>query len=132
MDNQFPTTDVNPVGRGLAATMAGQVGDSVELAREAAADFGRKTVESIDARRHPVAGTLDYTASTLHQQADMVAGTAHATADTLQATADYLRQKDATAMAKDVRGLVGRYPGQALAAAVVLGVLVGRAVWPRA
>lgn len=125
MDNQFPTADAT-------ATMATQAGDSLDVARSAAADFGRKTVESIDARRQPAAGTLDYTASTLHSQADKVAGMAHATADKLQATADYVRQHDIAAMAKDVEGLVRRYPGQALAAAVVLGVLVGRAVRTRA
>lgn len=132
MDSQFPTTQATPSGQGLGASMAEQVGDKVGLARDAAADLGRKTIESIDARRHPAAGTLDSTASTLHQQVDKVAGVAHATADKLQATADYVREHDMTAMAKDVEGLVRRYPGQALAAALVLGVLVGRAAWTRA
>ena len=132
MDNQFDPATPKPSGQGMATTIADQVGERVELAKESAADFGRKTVESIDARRHPAAGSLDYTASALHNQADKVAGMAHATADKLQATADYVRQNDMTAMAKDVEGLVRRYPGPALAAAVVLGVLVGRAAWTRA
>ena len=55
----------------------------------------------------------------------------HATADKIQAAADYIRENDFRAMAEDVSGVVRRYPGQALAAAVVVGFLAGRALWSR-
>ena len=100
-------------------------------AKDAVADFGRKTVDNIDAQRGPAAATLDHTASALHQQADRVAGVAHATADKLHATADYVRTKDMKSMADDVVDLVRRYPGPALAAAAAVGFFVARAVRPR-
>ena len=96
-----------------------------------AVDFGRKTVENIDAQRRPAASTLDHTASALHQQADKVAGVAHATADRLHATADYVRTQDMKSMANDAVDLVRRYPGPALAAAAAVGFLVARVVRPR-
>jgi ElaB/YqjD/DUF883 family membrane-anchored ribosome-binding protein len=108
-----------------------QFGEKAAQARDAVTDFGRKTVDSIDAQRGPAAGTLDQTASALHRQADKVAGVAHATADTLQSTADYVRAHDMKAMAKDVEGLVRRYPGPALAAAAAVGFLVARMLRPR-
>ena len=100
-------------------------------ASSAVADFGRKTVDSIDAQRGPAAATLDHTASALHQQVDRVAGVAHATADRLQATADYVRTRDMKSMADDVVDLVRRYPGPALAAAAAVGFLVARVVRTR-
>lgn len=112
---------------GTAARMKEQVGQ----AKDAAADFGRKTVETIDAQRGPAAQTLDHTASALHQHADKVAGLAHATADKLHATADYVRTQDAKAMATDVADLVRRYPGPALAVAAAFGFMVARVVQTR-
>jgi ElaB/YqjD/DUF883 family membrane-anchored ribosome-binding protein len=53
---------------------------------------------------------------------------AHDTADKIHVAADYLREHDAHAMMEDVQGLVRRYPGQALAAAAVVGFLAGRAL----
>jgi hypothetical protein len=52
----------------------------------------------------------------------------HSTADKIQSASDYLREHDARAMMDDFQGLVRRYPGQSLAAAVVLGFLAGRAL----
>jgi ElaB/YqjD/DUF883 family membrane-anchored ribosome-binding protein len=78
------------------------------------------------------ASTFDNTASALHEGGDRFASSTsnavHATADKIQTAADYLREHDARAMIDDFGGLVRRYPGQALAAAAVVGFLAGRAL----
>jgi ElaB/YqjD/DUF883 family membrane-anchored ribosome-binding protein len=102
------------------------IGEASGQVKAAVADFGRKTVDSLDAQRGPAAATLERTASVLHQQTENVAGAAHATADTLDASADYVRTHDVKAMAKDVTDLVRRYPGAALAVAGAAGFLVAR------
>ena len=129
MENQLNRESNTPApGTATVTRMKDLVGDKAEQAKDAVSDFGRKTVESIDAQRGPAAVTLDQTASVLHRQADKVAGAAHATADTLQATAQYVRENDLKAMAKDVEDLVRRYPGPALAVAAVVGFVVARVV----
>ena len=52
------------------------------------------------------------------------------TEDTLvqQTTAEYLREHDTRAMLEDLEAVVRRYPGQALAAAAVIGFFAGRAL----
>lgn len=133
MENQF-TRDASNATAQAASTvvkMKDQISDKAVQTKDAVADFGRKTVENIDAQRAPAAATLDQTASALHQQADRVAGVAHATADKLHATADYVRSQDVKSMANDVVDLVRRYPGPALAAAAAVGFLVARVVRPR-
>ena len=81
-----------------------QVSEASGQVKAAVADFGRKTVESLDAQRGPAAVTLERTASVLHRQTENVSDAVHATADTLDATADYVRTHDMKAMAKDVDG----------------------------
>jgi len=100
--------------------------------KEAVADFGRKTIDSIDAHRRPAAVTLEDTASALEQQSGRLTGAAQSAADTLRTTADYVRTHDMSAMGRDVTELVRRYPGQALLAATVFGFCVARAVRTRA
>jgi ElaB/YqjD/DUF883 family membrane-anchored ribosome-binding protein len=116
-----PGTGTSPM-----AKITEQVVEASGQVKAAVADVGRRTVDSLDAQRHPAAAALERTASALHQQTESVAGAAHATADTLDATADYVRKNDMKAMAKDVRGLVRRYPGSALAVAGAAGFLVAR------
>ena len=120
--------DMAHVGEGTstAARMKEEVAETAKGLKEKVTDIGRQTVDRIDAQREPAATTLSRTASALHQQGDKASTVAHATAEKLEATADYVRQNDVKAMAEDVGELVKRYPGQALAAAVVVGFLVGR------
>lgn len=134
MENQQDKDLSRPsgMGNGIAQSMIEQVAEKTGAARNAAADFGRKTIDSMDAQRNPAAVTLDHTASALQQQADKVTGVAHAAADKLRATADYVRNHDMKAMGKDVEELVRRYPAQALVAAAVIGFFVARAVRTRA
>ena len=133
MDNQFTRDASNASAQAANAVnkMKEQIADTAVQAKDAVANFGRKTVENIDAQRGPAAVTLDHTASALHQRADQVAGAAHATADSLHATADYVRTQDMKSMANDAVDLVRRYPGPALAAAAAVGFLVARVVRPR-
>jgi len=129
MDNQFDKQFKDGNSSSLAGTAARikeQVGERAALAKDAVVDFGRKTVDNIDAQRGTAAGTLDQTASRLHEQAERVAGAARVTADKLHATADYVRSQDLKAMAKDVEDLVRRYPGPALAIAAAVGFVTAR------
>jgi len=105
--------------------------------KEKVADFRRKTVDNIDESRKSTAGALDQTAAKLHSggdqlsgaahtAADQISGVAHATAGKLQAAADYIRETDLKGMGEDIKDIVKRYPGPALAAAAVLGFIVAR------
>jgi hypothetical protein len=105
--------------------------------KEKVADFGRKAVDNIDESRKSTAGALDQTAAKLHSggdqlsgvahtAADQISGVAHATAGKLQAAADYIRETDLKGMGEDLKDIVKRYPGPALAAAAVLGFVVAR------
>jgi len=126
MENQFRDGSSSS----LAGTAA-RIGERAAQAKDAVVDFGRKTVENIDAQRAPAAGTLDQTASVLHEQGERVAGAARATADRLHATADYVRKQDVKAMARDVEDLVRRYPGPALAIAAAVGFMTARVLRTR-
>lgn len=109
-----------------------QAGQKVSQVKEKVADLGRKAGDKIEEQRMRAAGTLENTASTLHERGDRLASSTsnavHATADKIQSASNYLREHDAQAMMEDFQGLVRRYPGQALAAAAVIGFLAGRAL----
>ncbi len=113
-------------GTGTATRMKEQVSEKAADVKESVTEFGRKAVEKIDGSRASAAGALDQTASSLHSGGEKLSGVAHSAADKIQATADYVRTTDLKGMAEDVQNLVKRYPGQALAAAAVLGFLVAR------
>ena len=122
-------------GREAANTETGireQVTQRATQVKEKVADLGRKAGDKIDEQRVRTADTFDNTASALHEGGDRFASSTsnavHATADKIQTAADYLREHDARAMMNDFEGLVRRYPGQALAAAAVVGFLAGRAL----
>jgi hypothetical protein len=127
MDDQFDRDSVSGYGQGAgtAARMKEEIAGKVSDAKEKVADFRRKAVDQIDSRREPVANTLDTTASALHQQGENAADVAHAT-NKLESTADYLREHDVKAIMGDVKDIAKRYPGQCLAAAVLVGFFVGR------
>jgi ElaB/YqjD/DUF883 family membrane-anchored ribosome-binding protein len=120
---------------GTAARMKEQAVEKVGQVKEKLSEFSKKAVDQVDAQREKTASGFSSTAAALHESGDKVASAAssaaHATADKIQAAADYIRENDFRAMAEDVSGVVRRYPGQALAAAVVVGFLAGRALWNR-
>lgn len=122
-------------GRSSASDVTGmkeQVTEKAAQLRESVSDLGQKAGDKIDEGRLRTAEKFDSTASALHERGDRFASSAsnaaHATADKIQVAADYLRDHDVHAMAEDLGGLVKRYPGQALAAAAVVGFLAGRAL----
>jgi ElaB/YqjD/DUF883 family membrane-anchored ribosome-binding protein len=113
-------------GTGTAARMKEQISDTAADVKEKVTEFGRKAADKIDGSRESAAGALDKTATSMHSGGDKLSGVAHSAADKLQATADYVRRTDLKGMVEDVQDIVKRYPGQALAAAAVLGFLVAR------
>jgi ElaB/YqjD/DUF883 family membrane-anchored ribosome-binding protein len=140
MDDYNNPDSETPYGQpeGGAATAARRkLSEKAAEAKEKVADFGRKAVDDIDESRKNTAGALDQTAAKLHSGgdqlsgaahtvADQISGVAHRTADQLQAAADYIRETDLKGMGEDVKDIVKRYPGPALAAAAVLGFIVAR------
>jgi hypothetical protein len=122
-----PSSESAGVGAsGTAAKMKEQITEKAADVKDKVTEFGRKTANKIDDSRDSAAGVLDRTASSVHSGGDKLSGVAHSTADKIQATADYVRRTDLTGMAADVQDIVKRYPGQALAAAAILGFLVAR------
>jgi ElaB/YqjD/DUF883 family membrane-anchored ribosome-binding protein len=113
-------------GTGTAARMKEQISETAADVTEKVTKFGHKAADRIDDSRESAAGALDKTATSMHSGGDKLSGVAHSAADKIQATADYVRRTDLKGMAEDVQGIVKRYPGQALAAAAILGFLVAR------
>jgi ElaB/YqjD/DUF883 family membrane-anchored ribosome-binding protein len=128
MNDQFnePSAGGYGEGTGTAARMKEEGEGRAAEVKQNVAEFGRKAADRIDSQREPVANTLNRTASSLHQQGDNAASVAHTTADKLELAADYVRKNDLKAMMGDVQDLAKRYPGQSLAAAAVVGFLLGR------
>jgi ElaB/YqjD/DUF883 family membrane-anchored ribosome-binding protein len=126
---------MDALGREAANTETGikeQVTQRATQVKEKVADLGRKAGNKIDEQRVRTADAFDNTASALHEGGDRFASSTsnvvHAAADKIRSTADYLREHDARAVMDDFEGLIRRYPGQALAAAAVVGFLAGRAL----
>ena len=113
-------------GTGTAARMKEQISETAADVKGKVTDFGRKAADRIDGSRESAAVTLEKTATSIHSGGDQLSGVVHSAADKVQATADYVRRTDLKGMAEDVQDIVKRYPGQALAAAAVLGFLVAR------
>ena len=138
-DTKNPTSET-PYGQpeGGAATAARmKLLEKAAEVKEKVADFGRKTVDNLDESRKSTADALHQTAAKLHSggeqlssaahtAADQISGVAHETADKLRTAADYIRDTDLKAMGEDLKDIVNRYPGPALAVAAVLGFLVAR------
>lgn len=113
-------------GIGTAARMKEQISETAADVKEKVTEFGRKAADRIDGSRESAAGALEQTATSMHSGGDKLSGVAHSAADKIQATADYVRRTDLKGMAEDVQDIVKRHPGQALAAAAILGFLVAR------
>src|SRR6202453_801667 len=140
MDDYDKPTSETPYGQseGGAATAARKkVSETAAEVKEKVAEFGRKTVDNIDESRKGTAGALGQAAAKLHSggeqlsgaahtAADQISGVAHVAADKLEAAAHYVRETDLKAMGEDLKDVVKRYPGPALAAAAVLGFIVAR------
>jgi hypothetical protein len=140
MDDYNKPTCETPYGQpeGGAATAARlKLSEKAAEVKEKVADFGRKTVDNIEESRKNTAGALHQAAAKLHTggeqlsgaahtAAEQISGVAHDAADKLHAAADYIREKSFKGIGEDVKDIVKRYPGPALAAAAVLGFIVAR------
>jgi 2-oxoglutarate dehydrogenase complex dehydrogenase (E1) component-like enzyme len=140
MDDYNNPTSETPHGQpegGSATAARMKLAEKVAEAKEKVADFGRKTVDNLDESRKRAAGALDQTAAKLHSGGEQLSGAAHAAAhqisgvahdaaDKLHAAADYIHETDLKSIGEDLKQIVKRYPGPALAAAAVLGFLVAR------
>jgi ElaB/YqjD/DUF883 family membrane-anchored ribosome-binding protein len=129
MDDYKNPTSETPYGQpeGGAATAARmKLSEKAAEVKDKVADFGRKTLDNIDESRKSTAGALDETAAKLHSSGDQISGAAHSAAIKLQAAADYIRETDLKSMGEDLKDIVKRHPGPALAAAAVLGFIVAR------
>lgn len=125
-------------GGGGAATAARmKLSEKAPEVKEKVADFGRKTVDNLDESRKSTAGALHQAAAKLHSGGEQVSGAAHAAAhqisgvthdvaNKLHAAADYIHETDLKRIGEDLKDIVKRYPGPALAVAAVLGFLVAR------
>jgi TolA-binding protein len=136
-NNPLSETPGGQPERGAATAARMKLSEKAAEVKERVADFGRKTADNIDESRKSTAGALDQTAAKLHSSgdrlsgaahtaADQISGAAHGTADKLRAAADYIRETDLKGMGEDLKDIVKRYPGPALAAAAVLGFIVAR------
>jgi hypothetical protein len=139
-DYKNPASDTpygQPEGRSATAARM-KLSEKAAEVKEKVADFGRKTVDNIDESRKSTADALHQAAAKLHlggeqisgaahTAADQISGVAHGIADKLRSAADYIRETDLKGMGEDVKEVVKRYPGPALAAAAVLGFIVARA-----
>jgi ElaB/YqjD/DUF883 family membrane-anchored ribosome-binding protein len=123
MDNQGNEKS-RSLSEGAAATAARlkkQVSDAAEDARNKAGDMAQTAADKIDEQRDRAAIAFDRTAASLHQRKQAFSDAAQATSDKLQATADYLHEHDARAIVEDLKELVRRHPGPAIATATIFG-----------
>ncbi len=102
-----------------ASEAAGEAG---QQARGAGEEMGR----GLERVRLAVADGLSRVANTLRGSTTEADSTARRFADSLQQGASYLRQKDLGSMRRDLEGLIKQYPAQALGAAFVVGLVLGR------
>lgn len=101
----------------------------VGTAQDAASDG----VGHHEGRRAAVADSLDGAAERLHGRADRMASGKMATATdraagALDATASFVRDFDSRRLLDDVGDMARKHPGRTIAAAIVVGFLLGRSM----
>ena len=138
-DNNNPTSETSfgqPEG-GAATAARRKLSEKAAEVKDRVADFGRKAVDNLDESRKSTAGALHQAAAKLHSGGEQlsgaaraaaheISGVAHDAADKLHAAADYIHETDLKRIGEDLKDIVKRYPGPALAVAAVLGFLVAR------
>jgi ElaB/YqjD/DUF883 family membrane-anchored ribosome-binding protein len=106
--------------------------DILSQVKTSAADLGEAAADEIDSRRRAAGAGIKSAAKSLHEKADdlpggtRVAGAAHSAADTLNSTGNYVRRRNFTGMARDVRKVVKDNPLPALVGAAALGFLLAK------
>jgi hypothetical protein len=106
--------------------------DILSQVKSSASDLGQAAAEEIDSGRRAAAAGIKSAAKNLHDKADdlpggaRVADVAHGAADKLNSTANYIRRRNLTAMARDVKKVVKDNPVPALVGAAALGFLLAK------
>ena len=115
-----------------AKSAAADSPDILSQVKSSASDLGQAAGEEIDGRRRAAAAGIKSAAKSLHEKADdlpggeRVADIAHGAADKLNSTANYVRRRNFTGMARDVRKVVKDNPVPALVGAAALGFLLAK------
>jgi hypothetical protein len=115
-----------------AKTAAADSSDILSQVKSSASDLGQAAAEEVDSRRRAAAAGIKSAAKSLHEKADdlpggeRVAGVAHGAADKLNSTANYIRRRNFTGMARDVRKVVKDNPVPALVGAAAFGYLLAK------
>jgi hypothetical protein len=106
--------------------------DILSQVKSSASDLGQAAADEIDNRRRAAAAGIKSAAKSLHETAEdlpggaRVADVAHGAADKLNSTANYIRRRNFTGMARDVRKVVKDNPVPALVGAAALGYLLAK------
>ena len=114
-----------PMGERLREGAA-QIGEAAQSRREQARRLSEALRRRAERARILAADGLSRAANTLRGSAVEPNSTARHFAENLERGAVYLRDTDLAGMQRDAEQLVRRYPGQALGAAFVVGLLLGR------
>jgi hypothetical protein len=115
-----------------AKNAADDSSDILSQVKSSASDLGQAAADEIDSRRRAAAAGIKSAAKSLHEKADdlpggtRVADVAHGAADKLNATGNYVRRRNFTGMAQDVRKVVKDNPVPALVGAAALGFLLAK------
>ncbi len=115
-----------------AKTAAADSSDILSQVKSSASDLGQAAAEEIDSRRRAAAAGIKSAAKSLHEKADDLPGgervsdVAHGAADKLNSTANYIRRRNFTGMARDVRKVVKDNPVPALVGAAAFGYLLAK------
>lgn len=116
----------------MNAKTAAESSDILSQVKSSASDLGQAAAEEVDNRRRQAAAGIKSAAKSLHEKADdlpggeHVAGVAHGAADKLNSTANYIRRRNFTGMARDVRKVVKDNPVPALVGAAAFGYLLAK------
>jgi hypothetical protein len=116
----------------MNAKTAADSSDILSQVKSSASDLGQAAAEEIDNRRRAAAAGIKSAAKSLHEKADDLPGgervsdVAHGAADKLNSTANYIRRRNFTGMARDVRKVVKDNPVPALVGAAAFGYLLAK------
>ncbi len=116
-----------PVARRLQ-DVSSEAGRVAREAQERARGVGNELYQRSAQVRRLAAQGLSWAANALRGSSPGSDTTARRFADNLEQGATYLRQTDLSGMHRDLRKVIGEHPVQALGAAFVVGLLVGRRI----
>ncbi len=108
--------------------LSSEAGRVAREAQERARGVGSELYQRSGQVRMLAARGLSWAANTLRGSSPAADTTARRFADNLEQGATYLRQTDLSGMQRDLHRVISEHPVQALGAAFVVGLLVGRRI----